>query len=175
MDICRADLTVTVDEINMGFARERDHLGRKLPIWQGCHKLTDSEVFLMNKDEPASLDGRYFGPLPVSGGAALDLDGESMTRFSARLCSPIDSPITVLVAVAFLIAATVFGGPTLAMDVPSAHSNASSSDRVRFGGFILEASVRFSISQIWIRAVLRHESGGIVGSCHKRAPLASCR
>jgi type IV secretory pathway protease TraF len=66
MDICRADLTVTVDEINMGSARERDHLGRKLPTWQGCHKLTDSEVFLMNWDEPTSLDGRYFGPPPVS-------------------------------------------------------------------------------------------------------------
>jgi conjugative transfer signal peptidase TraF len=64
--ICRADLTVTVDEINVGSARERDRSGRKLPTWQGCHKLTNSEVFLMNGDEPASLDGRYFGPLPVS-------------------------------------------------------------------------------------------------------------
>jgi conjugative transfer signal peptidase TraF len=64
--ICRADLTVTVDKINVGSALERDHLGRKLPTWQGCHKLTDSEVFLMNWDEPASLDGRYFGPLPLS-------------------------------------------------------------------------------------------------------------
>lgn len=24
------------------------------------------EVFLMNRDEPASLDGRYFGPIPAS-------------------------------------------------------------------------------------------------------------
>jgi conjugative transfer signal peptidase TraF len=64
--VCRFGLTVTVDEINAGSARERDHLGRKLPAWQGCHKLTDNEVFLMNWDEPASLDGRYFGPLPVS-------------------------------------------------------------------------------------------------------------
>jgi type IV secretory pathway protease TraF len=46
--------------INMGSARERDHLGRKLPIWQGCDKLIESEVFLMNWPEPASLDGRYF-------------------------------------------------------------------------------------------------------------------
>jgi soluble lytic murein transglycosylase-like protein len=42
------------------------------------------------------------------------------------------------------------------------HSNAHSSDRVRFGGFIVEAPVRFSISQISIRAVMCHESGGIV-------------
>jgi conjugative transfer signal peptidase TraF len=64
--VCRVGLTVTLDEIESGSARERDHLGRKLPTWQGCHKLTDGEVFLMNADEPASLDGRYFGPLPVS-------------------------------------------------------------------------------------------------------------
>ena len=33
----------------------------------GCHVLADSEIFLMNWDEPASLDSRYFGPLPLSG------------------------------------------------------------------------------------------------------------
>jgi type IV secretory pathway protease TraF len=26
--------------------------------------IADDEVFLMNPDEPASLDGRYFGPIP---------------------------------------------------------------------------------------------------------------
>jgi conjugative transfer signal peptidase TraF len=64
--VCRVGLTVTLDEIESGSARERDHLGRKLPTWQGCRKLSDGEVFLMNADEPDSLDGRYFGPLPVS-------------------------------------------------------------------------------------------------------------
>jgi soluble lytic murein transglycosylase-like protein len=96
------------------------------------------------------------------GGAALGLDGELITRFATRLCPRIDSPITMLGAVAFAIAATLFGGPTLATEVPSAHSNARSSDPIGFGGFILEASVRFSISQIWIRAVMQQESGGIV-------------
>jgi conjugative transfer signal peptidase TraF len=64
--VCRVGLTVTVGEIDRGSARERDYLGRKLPAWQGCHKLIDGEVFLMNADEPASLDGRYFGPLLAS-------------------------------------------------------------------------------------------------------------
>jgi soluble lytic murein transglycosylase-like protein len=68
----------------------------------------------------------------------------------------------VLGAVAFSIVATIFGGPALATEAHSVHSNAHSSDLVRFGAFILEASVRFSISQIWIRAVMRQESGGIV-------------
>jgi hypothetical protein len=66
-----------------------------------------------------------------------------MTRFSARLCSPIDSPITVLGAVALSIVATVFGNPALATEVRSTHSDAHSRDQVRFGGFIWEPSVRF--------------------------------
>jgi conjugative transfer signal peptidase TraF len=61
---CRAGPTVAVDGIEMGAARERDHRGRVLPVWEGCHTLAD-EVFLMNWDEPASLDGRYFGPIPL--------------------------------------------------------------------------------------------------------------
>jgi conjugative transfer signal peptidase TraF len=64
--VCREKLTVTVDGIEMGTARERDRRGRALPSWQGCRTLVQGEVFLMNWDEPASLDGRYFGPLPLS-------------------------------------------------------------------------------------------------------------
>jgi conjugative transfer signal peptidase TraF len=64
--VCREDLTITVDGIEMGAARERDGRGRLLPAWQGCHALRQGEVFLMNWDEPASLDSRYFGPLPVT-------------------------------------------------------------------------------------------------------------
>ena len=50
----------------MGAARERDRRGRPLPVWQGCRLVAEGEVFLMNWDEPASLDGRYFGPIPSS-------------------------------------------------------------------------------------------------------------
>jgi type IV secretory pathway protease TraF len=50
--------------INIGTARERDHRDRQLPAWAGCRLIHDGEVFLLNKDEPASLDGRYFGPIP---------------------------------------------------------------------------------------------------------------
>jgi soluble lytic murein transglycosylase-like protein len=60
------------------------------------------------------------------------------------------------------LVATVVGVQALATEVPSARSNAHSSDLVRFGGVILEASVRFSIPQIWIRAAMHQESGGIV-------------
>jgi conjugative transfer signal peptidase TraF len=62
--VCRAGPTIAVDGIEMGVARERDHRGRVLPVWEGCHTLAGDDVFLMNWDEPSSLDGRYFGPIP---------------------------------------------------------------------------------------------------------------
>jgi len=64
--VCRDQLAITVDEIWMGETRERDGRGRLLPIWQGCHVLADGEVFLMNWQSANSLDGRYFGVLPVT-------------------------------------------------------------------------------------------------------------
>jgi conjugative transfer signal peptidase TraF len=64
--VCRRDLAITVDALDVGAARERDSRGRPLPVWQGCHMVRRDEVFLMNSSEPASLDSRYFGPLPLS-------------------------------------------------------------------------------------------------------------
>jgi conjugative transfer signal peptidase TraF len=64
--VCREHLTITVDQIAMGVARERDSQGRPLPIWQGCRLLADGEVFLMNWQSVNSLDGRYFGALPTT-------------------------------------------------------------------------------------------------------------
>jgi conjugative transfer signal peptidase TraF len=64
--VCRTRGTITVDGIVVGVALGRDHLGRLLPTWQGCRALTAGEVFLMNRLANASLDGRYFGPLPTT-------------------------------------------------------------------------------------------------------------
>ena len=64
--VCREHLTITVDGIAMGVARERDSRGRLLPVWQGCRVVADGEVFLMNWQSADSLDGRYFGPLPAN-------------------------------------------------------------------------------------------------------------
>ena len=61
--VCREELAITVDGIEMGTARECDSRGRPLPRWQGCRIVAKGELFLMNWDEPASLDGRYFGPI----------------------------------------------------------------------------------------------------------------
>jgi type IV secretory pathway protease TraF len=62
--VCRNELLISVDGLVIGVARNRDHVGRTLPVWRGCRLVAEDEVFLMNRDEPASLDGRYFGPIP---------------------------------------------------------------------------------------------------------------
>ncbi|MDI1264704.1 MAG: S26 family signal peptidase [bacterium] len=64
--VCRDHLTVSVDAIEMGEARERDSRGRPLPVWQGCRVIAADEVFLMNWQSADSLDGRYFGVLPTT-------------------------------------------------------------------------------------------------------------
>lgn len=63
--VWRTDLTITVDGIEIGTARERERRDRLLPVWQAAARCHTPKSFLMNWDEPASLDNRYFGPLPV--------------------------------------------------------------------------------------------------------------
>jgi len=64
--VCRSNLAITVDGIEVGTALERDRAGRDLPVWQGCRRVQIGEVFLMNWQVRDSLDGRYFGTLPAS-------------------------------------------------------------------------------------------------------------
>ncbi len=64
--VCRDRLAITIDKIELGAAREHDSRGHPLPVWQGCCKIADGEVFLMNWQSADSLDGRYFGVLPTS-------------------------------------------------------------------------------------------------------------
>ena len=64
--VCREEFRITVDNTEMGVAREHDSRGRPLPVWQGCHVVADGEVFLMNWQSADSLDGRYFGAIPTS-------------------------------------------------------------------------------------------------------------
>lgn len=64
--VCRNERTITVDGIAMGDALERDSRGRPLPVWHGCQRIPDGQVFLMNWQSEDSLDGRYFGLLPIT-------------------------------------------------------------------------------------------------------------
>lgn len=65
--VCRDGDTILVDEIAFqSTAKAHDRRGRPLPSWQGCYRIADDEVFLMNWQSDDSLDGRYFGPFPRS-------------------------------------------------------------------------------------------------------------
>lgn len=64
--VCRTGLTISVDSIEMGQARDHDARGQPLPAWQGCRVVGSGEVFVMNWQSEDSLDGRYFGPIPAS-------------------------------------------------------------------------------------------------------------
>ena len=63
--VCRTGPAVAIDAAFVGDALERDSRGRALPVWQGCRRIADGEVFLMNTAVADSLDGRYFGALPA--------------------------------------------------------------------------------------------------------------
>lgn len=63
--VCRTGLTISVDKIAVGEARDRDGRGRPLPKWEGCRVVGEGEFFLMNWQSHDSLDGRYFGVLPA--------------------------------------------------------------------------------------------------------------
>ncbi len=64
-EVCRTELTISIDNRVVGTAKSHDRFNRPLPVWQGCHKLADDQIFFLNAAEPSSLDGRYFGPLPA--------------------------------------------------------------------------------------------------------------
>jgi conjugative transfer signal peptidase TraF len=95
--VCRVGPLITIDGRQMGIAHEKDHSGRPLPFWQGCRVIGHSEIFLMNPHEPASLDGRYFGPLPIASiaGLAEPLWTSAQDRscgLSAHACRPVCLP-----------------------------------------------------------------------------------
>lgn len=62
-EICRDGNAIFVGGVTIAEARESDRRNRLLPVWRGCQQLSGDEIFFLNVDEPASLDGRYFGPL----------------------------------------------------------------------------------------------------------------
>jgi conjugative transfer signal peptidase TraF len=64
--VCRTGLTISVDSIEMGHARDRDARDRPLPVWKGCRVVESGQVFVMNWQSEDSLDGRYFALIPAS-------------------------------------------------------------------------------------------------------------
>jgi conjugative transfer signal peptidase TraF len=64
-EVCRIGAAVTIDSVPFGDALDHDRTGRELPVWQGCRRVADGDIFLMNPSVRDSLDGRYFGPMPA--------------------------------------------------------------------------------------------------------------
>lgn len=90
--VCRHGNAITIDGTLRAVALDRDRIGRRLPVWQGCRRIDAGSIFLMNSAVRDSLDGRYFGPIPTRAviGKAAPLytdeagDGHFVWRADAR-------------------------------------------------------------------------------------------
>jgi conjugative transfer signal peptidase TraF len=58
--VCRFGTHVIVRGVLVARALPRDTLGRRMPVWHGCRRLTSGELFVF-ADNPRSFDSRYFG------------------------------------------------------------------------------------------------------------------
>jgi conjugative transfer signal peptidase TraF len=74
--ICRNGQAILLNGEGKASAHLFDSTGRKLPDWEGCFRLSDEQVFLLNA-HPESLDGRYFGLTNIN-----DLDGVAIPLFT---------------------------------------------------------------------------------------------
>ena len=64
--VCERDGRVLIDGTAVALALATDGRGRPMMAWTGCRKLADGELFVLNAAVPTSLDGRYFGPSPIT-------------------------------------------------------------------------------------------------------------
>jgi conjugative transfer signal peptidase TraF len=65
-EVCVQDRIVLIDRVPVASALTTDWLGRRLPVAQLCRVLHPDELFLLSTTNPASFDGRYFGPVTTS-------------------------------------------------------------------------------------------------------------
>jgi conjugative transfer signal peptidase TraF len=64
--VCVRGRTVLVDGEVVATARTHDGAHRPLQTWTQCRSLSEGELFLLSRMNPASFDSRYFGPIPAS-------------------------------------------------------------------------------------------------------------
>jgi len=77
-EICRLGQMISINGDTVASAHLVEASGRNLPDWQGCVRLSETEVFLLNA-HPDSLDGRYFGATKRE-----DLDGVARPLFTLK-------------------------------------------------------------------------------------------
>jgi conjugative transfer signal peptidase TraF len=66
MAVCTHERALFVAGEHVADALPTDGAGRPLDAWRGCRVLAVGEILVLNTDSPASLDGRYLGPSPVT-------------------------------------------------------------------------------------------------------------
>ena len=64
--VCEHRGRVSIDGRHVADALRRDGHGRRLVAWSGCGPLRPGSIFVLIPTVPTSLDGRYFGPTPIS-------------------------------------------------------------------------------------------------------------
>ncbi len=74
--VCRNGQTILINGEAVASAHLIDSTGRILPDWEGCFRLSEDQVFLLNT-HPDSLDGRYFGITKKD-----ELDGVAIRLFT---------------------------------------------------------------------------------------------
>ena len=73
--VCEREGAVSIAGKHVADAQATDGKGRPIAAWEGCRTLPSDELLVLNADNLASLDGRYFGPSPITAviGRALPL------------------------------------------------------------------------------------------------------
>ena len=61
--VCELNGHVTVNGHPLATAKSHDGAGRPLLAWSGCQTLATEQLFLLNSENAASFDSRYFGPI----------------------------------------------------------------------------------------------------------------
>lgn len=64
--VCMQGRIIRVDGVALATALTADRLGRQLLGWPQCRRLRADELLLLSTTNPASFDGRYFGPVTTS-------------------------------------------------------------------------------------------------------------
>ncbi|MGB7421455.1 S26 family signal peptidase [Comamonas flocculans] len=64
--VCIVAGQVRIDGVPVAAVLPADRLGRALPSLPLCRRLESGELFLLSVTNPASFDGRYFGPVRAS-------------------------------------------------------------------------------------------------------------
>ena len=60
--VCATGSSIAINGRHVADRRRWDGYGRPMPWWRGCRILHYGALFLLG-DDPASFDGRYFGPV----------------------------------------------------------------------------------------------------------------